>query len=156
MKFSLLFALLNLFFIPYAFAADSLSFSQSWIAEAPPGAQVMAGYMTINNLSNQKVDIIQVESPQFKRIEMHQSKESNGLAQMQPQKKLSITAKSKLILKSGSYHLMLIEPIKWFKQGDKITLTFTLSDQTQAILNTSVRKAGLPAMKCGANKCGTM
>jgi len=135
---------------------NELGFSDAWIAEAPPNAQVMAGYMRIHNKTNKTLDITAITSPSFKRIEMHQSKESNGFAKMQPQKKLSIPANGSLTLKSGSYHLMLIKPKRWFKQGDKITLTFTLSNQSQITLNTSVKKNIMPAMKCASGKCGTM
>lgn len=138
-------------------ASQSLQIKNAWIPEAPPGARVMAGFMEIHNLSSQSIDIVAVTSPAFKHIEMHLSKEVNGIAKMLPQKKLSIPARGKLILKSGSYHLMLIKPKKRLLDGEKAPLTFTLSNGATLSLNISIKKntsPDAPRMKCATGKCG--
>jgi periplasmic copper chaperone A len=142
-------------------AAEHITFVNAWIPEAPPGASVMAGYMEIHNTSSKQIDIISINSTAFKNVEMHQSKEVDGFAKMLPQKKLSIPGNGKLLLKSGSYHLMLIKPEKWFKHGDKIKLNFTFSNNTQKNFTLKnivfdVRKKASPTMKCAAGKCGGM
>ncbi|MCW8935403.1 MAG: copper chaperone PCu(A)C [Gammaproteobacteria bacterium] len=137
-------------------AADSLNFSNPRIPEAPPGASVMAAYMEINNTGNEQIDIIDIKSPSFKSIEMHLSKEVDGFAKMLPQKQLSIPANGKLILEPGGYHLMLIKPSKWFKQGEKIKLNFTLSNNESIKLEVSIKKTRSRGMKCAAGKCGGM
>ncbi len=119
----------------------------------------MAGYMEIHNNSHKNIDIISISSNAFKSVEMHLSKESDGFAKMLPQKKLSVPANDKLILKPGSYHLMLIKPVKWLRHGDKVKLNFKLSDSTETSLEISVQKMTVkknstPAMKCAAGKCG--
>lgn len=139
------------------YASQSLQIKQAWIPEAPPGARVMAGFMEIHNLSAQAIDIIAIDSPAFSRVEMHISIEADGMAKMQPQKKLSIAARGKLILKSGSYHLMLIKPVKRLTDGDKAQLNFTLSSGKKISLNVAVKKsnpANKNTMKCGSGKCG--
>lgn len=137
-------------------ATNKLEFINPWIPEAPPGASVMAGYMEIQNTSNKQIDIMTISSPSFKSIEIHQSREVDGFAKMLPQKKLSIPAKGKLILKSGSYHLMLIKPTQWLKHGDTATLNFTLSDKQRQTVILNVQKNKTRAMKCAAGKCGGM
>jgi len=137
-------------------AASALKFINPWIPEAPPGASVMAGYMEIQNSSDKQIDIMSISSSSFKSIEMHQSREVDGFAKMQPQKKLSIPAKGKLILTSGSYHLMLIKPTQWLKHGDTATLYFTLSDNQQQTVVLNIQKNKTRAMKCAAGKCGGM
>lgn len=155
-KLFLLF-LISLIFCLNTYAAEkSLDFSAAWIAEAPPNAQVMAGYMTISNKTDNALDITAISSASFKKVEMHQSKESDGFAKMQPQKKLTVPARGTLTLKSGGYHLMLIGPKQWFKQGDKITLDFTLSNQSHVTLGIRVKKNAQPSMKCASGKCGAM
>jgi len=139
-----------------AFAANNLNFINQRIPEAPPGASVMAGYMEINNTSNEQIDITGVKSPSFESVEMHLSKETDGFAKMLPQKKLSIPAKGKLILKPGSYHLMLIKPSKWFKQGETVKLNFALSNNENLSLEVKIQKTKSRAMKCAAGKCGGM
>ena len=148
--------ILSLLLSVNANATESLKFINPWIPEAPPGASVMAGYMEIHNISAKEIDIIAINSPSFQSIEMHQSKEIDGFAKMLPQEKLSIPARGKLVLKSGSYHLMLIKPAKWLKQGDNISLNFVLSNNTQQTLTIPVKKTGSRTMKCAAGKCGGM
>ena len=138
-------------------ASQSLQIKQAWIPEAPPGARVMAGYMEIHNLSDQILYIVSVNSPEFNSVEMHLSKEVNGTAKMLPQKKLSIPAKGALVLKSGSYHLMLMKPKKRITEGEKAQLNFSLSNGEVMSLNVAVKKnssSTMETMKCGEGKCG--
>lgn len=154
---SLIFSLILLFMTCFNLHAESaLQIKQAWIPEAPPGARVMAGYMSLHNPSSKNIDIVAVSSPQFNSVEMHLSMESNGTAKMLPQTKLSIGAKSTLVLKSGSYHLMLIKPEKRLLDGDKARVDFTLSNNEKISLNISIKKnaSNTPTMKCGAGKCG--
>jgi len=151
-----LFLLLSLLLGFNANASDSLKFINPWIPEAPPGAGVMAGYMEIQNTTSKPIDIVSITSDSFKTVEMHQSKEVDGFAKMLPQEKLSIPANGKLILKSGSYHLMLIKPVKWLKHGDSINLMLSLANDKSISLDLKVKKTKSRAMKCAAGKCGGM
>ncbi|VAW64609.1 hypothetical protein MNBD_GAMMA09-967 [hydrothermal vent metagenome] len=163
MKSLLLSICISLLFIANASAGNELRFINPWIPEAPPGAGVLAGFMEIHNSGNQDIIIQQISSPTFKRVEMHLSVETNGTASMQPQKTLTVPANSKLILKSGGFHLMLIEPEKRLLDGDKIVLRFKFSSANTSSANTleqivPVRKASATkptTMKCGSGKCGT-
>lgn len=138
-------------------ASQNLLIKQAWIPEAPPSARVMAGFMDIHNSGNQDIDIISVSSAQFDSVEMHLSIEENGTAKMLPQKQLTIPAQGKLVLTSGSYHLMLIKPLKRLLEGDKAALRFSLSNGETINLNVTVKKnsaANTSTMKCGEGKCG--
>lgn len=148
---------LNLLMLSPGMAADALSFSQTMIPQAPPGAQVMAGFMQITNNSEQDIDIIAVSSPQFESVEMHLSKDIDGIARMLPQQKLSIKAGQQLVLKPGSYHLMLIKPLKALNDGDTVELTVSLSTQQNQTLLVPVSKSRAVSrgMRCGAGKCGS-
>jgi len=136
------------------YAANTLTFVNPWIPEAPPGAKVMAGYMEIHNHSQNKIDIISISSDAFAHVEMHRSADTNGFAKMLPQKKLSIPANDKLILQSGSYHLMLIKPKKWLKHGESLKLKFTLSNKKTQSVDINIKKNSTRTMKCAVGKCG--
>ncbi|HEY9201058.1 MAG TPA: copper chaperone PCu(A)C [Gammaproteobacteria bacterium] len=148
---------LNLLMLSFSMAADALSFSQATVPQAPPGAQVMASFMQIANNSDQDIDIIAVSSPQFESVEMHLSKDVDGIARMLPQHKLSINAGQTLILKPGSYHLMLIKPLKALSDGDTVELNFSLSSEQMQTLQVTVSKnrGASRGMRCGAGKCGS-
>ena len=157
MKLLFLSTLFSLFMINTGYAADSLIISDSRIPEAPPGAQVMAGFMSIQNPTQQPIEITSVSSPAFNTVEMHLSKEVNGIAKMLPQKSLSIPANSTLALQPGGYHLMLIKPKQAMRDGDSVLIEFSLSNNTSLSLHTPVKKNNgkkMRDMKCGAGKCG--
>ncbi len=156
MKSLLLAVFISLLFISTVSAANDLRFINPWIPEAPPGAGVLAGFMEIHNNSSQNIIIQQISSPAFKSVEMHLSVETDGTASMQPQKTLTIPAHNKLILKSGSYHLMMIKPEKRLLDGDKIVLHFTFSSGNTQEQVIPVRKlsAARATMKCGGGKGG--
>ncbi|MDH5765604.1 MAG: copper chaperone PCu(A)C, partial [Gammaproteobacteria bacterium] len=98
--------------------ADHLTIRNAWIPEAPPVTSVMAGFMEIENISTTAAEITAISSKDFGRIEMHLSREENGIARMLPQKKLVIPARGTLKLEHGSYHLMLFKPLRRLKDGD--------------------------------------
>jgi len=136
-------------------AQNSLIIKQAWVREAPPHASVMVAYMKLVNNSASDIRIEKIISPDFKKAEIHLSKDVNGVAKMLPQKNLNIAAKSSVVLKPGSYHLMLIKPKKWFKQGDRISVELLLSNKQKQSLNLPVKKSFKEkVMKCSAGKCG--
>ena len=148
---------ISLLFISASYASNDLNFIDPWIPEAPPGARVLAGFMEIQNTGNQNIIIQQVSSPSFKSVEMHLSTEANGIASMQQQKTLTVAANSKLTLKSGSYHLMLIKPQKKLHDGDKVLLRFKLSNEKTIEQIVPVKKASgkkKASLKCASGKCG--
>lgn len=139
-----------------SYAADSLQISDAYIPEAPPAAQVLAGFMNIHNPAKQAIEITAVSSPDFGSVEMHLSREVNGVAKMLPQKSLLIAPNSTLILQPGSYHLMLIKPKQGMRDGDKALIKFSLSNNTSQELQVAVKKQVKKTriMKCAAGKCG--
>lgn len=157
MKQLFLLALMQILLIAPAQASDSLHIIEPWIPESPPGAQVMAGFMKLYNTSSQNLEVIEASSPHFKSVEMHLSKDIEGVAKMIPQQQLSIAAGETLVLKPGSYHLMLIKPAKRFRDGDNIKIQLTLNNGQHLTFDAPVKKTAstsMRSMKCGNGKCG--
>jgi len=156
MKSFFLSTLLFFLSISTSYAADSLNILDAYIPEAPPGAQVLAGYMKIHNTSKQAIEIKAVSSPDYNSVEMNLSREVDGIAKMLPQQSLKIVANSTLALQPGSYHLMLIKPKQMMRAGDKALIKFSLSNNTSQELQVTVQKKVKKAriMKCAAGKCG--
>jgi periplasmic copper chaperone A len=156
MKSLLLSTLLFFLSVTASHAVDSLNITDAHIPEAPPGAQVLAGFMNIHNPTKQAIEITTVSSPSFDTVEMHLSREVNGIAKMLPQKSLVIAPNSTLALRSGSYHLMLIKPRQTMRNGDVALIKFSLSNNTSQELQVAVKKKARETriMKCAAGKCG--
>ena len=139
----LFFSIFILSLISTSSYAHHLMVSNAWIPEAPPVTQVMAGFMNIKNSSNETAEIVSVSSKDFSHIEMHLSKEENGIARMLPQSKLIIPAHGTLKLEHGSYHLMLFKPARRLKDGDTSELVITLNSGDSFTVEFVVEKSAM-------------
>ena len=132
--------LVSLFFSHTAVAESSLTFDGAWIAEAPPSSRVMVAYMEIKNSGDQITKIVSATSESFKRISFHQTKQENDMAKMKHLDTLTIPAKGKLVLQAGSHHIMLFNPVKKLKAGDKVNLDLKLENGDTVKLTVPVKK----------------
>lgn len=123
-----------------------ISVSQAWIPEAPPGAQAMGAFMTINNNGDQAVHIIKAHADHFDRVELHQSIEVNGMHQMIAQESLTVPAHGQLQLKPGSYHIMLIGIQQPYHAGDHVLIELTLDNGQHIQVNTPIYQRKHPMM----------
>ena len=122
-----LFAALALFH-PVINAADTtVVIRDAWIREAPPNAQVLAGYTQIENTSNQADAIVTVSSAAFERAEIHHSEVKDGVARMAQVKRLDLPPRQIVKLEPGGSHVMLFNPKSPLRAGQHVTLIFMLS-----------------------------
>jgi copper(I)-binding protein len=128
-----------LFSISTVHAAESLKIINAWSPEAPPVAKVMAGYMTIDNLSNKDVKILSAKSNLFKRVEIHLTEMKDGMMRMTKQENLTVKANSHIELKQGGLHMMLMGKLKPVKTGSIITVTLTLDNGETINFNLEVK-----------------
>lgn len=135
---SLIFVFMSLF--ASATLAGDLSIRNAYIPEGPPVSRVLAGFMEIHNSSKHTYYIDSVKSEDFGAIEMHLSKEVDGVARMFPQSQLVVEPNSSLILQPGSYHLMLFRPQRVLRDGDQCVMTFTLGNGRSFQHSFTVRK----------------
>lgn len=109
-------------------ADDGLQVTEPWIREAPPGASVMAGYMTLSNTGDTTQVIESISSPVFEAVEIHRSWVEDGMARMQPVARLTIPAGDSISLVPGGYHLMLLRPGQALAAGDEVALLLHRAD----------------------------
>ena len=121
-------------------AFAEVTVKEAWIPEAPPSAQAMGAFMTIENSDAQAVKVVKASAPNFDRVELHESIEENGMHKMIAQPFLAIPAKGSLELKPGGYHIMLIGVQQPSKAGDVIPIELTLDNGQKLMVNTSVYK----------------
>lgn len=127
-------------------AADNTpTIHDAWVREAPPGAQVLAGYAQIENATDQANAIIAVSSTAFEKAEIHRSEVKGGIARMAEIKRLDLPAQKIVKLEPGSTHLMLINPKSPLRAGDHVTLIFTLSSGNTLNVDAEVRNAMQPS-----------
>ena len=86
-----------------------------------PGQSMSAGYLALSNNTGDAIKITSVSSPQFGKVEMHESVIEDGVAKMRRIPSLLISAKSTVRFKRGGKHLMLM---RRKQQTDLIALNF--------------------------------
>ena len=98
-------------------ASDSkINVSHAWVQEGPPSAEVLAGYMDLQNQSPQAQTLLGARSTDFKSVMLHQTVNKGSMAHMNHTPRIEIKPGSTLQLTPGGYHLMLMNPKKPFKQ----------------------------------------
>lgn len=129
-KLTTLLSLLLAFNLPAM--ADATVVSDPWVREGPPAARVLGGFMTVSNSSSKDDALLSASSPDFNMIEMHKTEMVDGVGKMILQERIVVPAGGQVMLKPGSYHLMLMMAQRSLKAGDsiKVELSFESGKQT--------------------------
>lgn len=120
--------------------ADILTIEDPWIREAPPNARVLAAYLTIHNNSDKPVHITAATSPAFGSSMMHATVEDNGVSRMVHLDELEIPPGGSVSFEPGGKHIMLFDPEKRFKAGDKVPLVLHMDNGICNFFDATVRK----------------
>ena len=103
-------------------ACEGLEIKDAWIREAPPGATVMAGYAHLRNGSAQSITLEGARSPDFGAVEIHRMDMEQGQMRMRHEPRILLEADATLRFEPGGLHLMLFEPRRKLKSGDRVQL----------------------------------
>ena len=110
----------------FAYGADEITISKAFIKMPRPGVDVTAGFATVKSTSDLKV--IEVSNKNFKKIELHSMKMTNGVMEMRKLTEPKLGPNSPLVLSPGNDHLMLFGLKKKLEPGEKLDLTFVFKD----------------------------
>jgi periplasmic copper chaperone A len=119
----------------------SLEAADPW---SRPAAAKMngAGFMTLTNRGKVADRLTAVESPGARKIEIHRSLMTNGVASMQRQDQgVPLAPGQTVTFGPGGYHVMLIGLAKTQKGGDKLPATLVFQSGTRMKVEFEVRSA---------------
>jgi copper(I)-binding protein len=89
-----------------------------WLpADIPSG-----GYLTVINHGDASVQLVGASSLDYGEISIHRSSEHNGSMQMAMVDSIAVPGHSTLVFAAQGYHLMLLQPKKVLKPGDRVTI----------------------------------
>jgi len=137
---ALLFSLLILCLPAQSATAQTVEVTDPWIREPPPGAAMLAAYMTIVNASGHAVTLEGVSSSDFRMVEIHQTTMEEGVARMKKVSVVEIGAGESVALEPGGYHLMLMHPMRMLLAGDTVELLLHLDNDKFIPVTAIVRK----------------
>lgn len=111
------------------------------ISEAPPVTGVAAGYMELRNSGGTTLTLTGVSSPEFERIEMHESMVHDGMSSMHKLEQVDIPARDSVSFAPGGLHFMLFGKPPLPRAGEIVPVTLRFSDGTALELHVPVRAA---------------
>lgn len=104
------------------------------IVKAPmPGMEMTAGYLTLRNNTDEDIVIERVTSPQFEKVEMHETVIDEGVAKMSALGRLVVPGDSEVAFEPGGKHLMLMRP-----NEDLATVTLEFYSAGMVVLTVNV------------------
>ncbi|NUZ11851.1 copper chaperone PCu(A)C [Pseudoalteromonas sp. McH1-7] len=93
-----------------------------------PAAPSTAGYLVIDNPTQHDKILVKASLEGVKRVEIHEHIHKEDMMTMQRVDELTIPAGKSVVFQPGGYHLMVFEPLKTLKVGDKHKLTLYFAD----------------------------
>lgn len=120
-------------------AVDRLSISHAYVREMPPGMDTTAVYFSLINKGDKAVYLIGASSLLSQRAEVHMTMEKHGMAHMQHQTEVKISAGQSIFFEQGGMHLMLIGLKRDVKAGDKVPVTLLFNNDVELEFGAEVR-----------------
>jgi periplasmic copper chaperone A len=117
----------------------AVSASHVWIRTAPVGVLTLSGYMTLENLTDKPLQILDITSPGFGSVDISPAAASDH-TQNTPVKAFTLPPHQPVTFKPDTEHLQLKQPHQRLFDGDMVTLTFKFSDGSQLSIFAPVRR----------------
>ena len=123
---------------PHALA--QVHVSSAWIRALPPTQPVTAAYLELMNHGDTAVTVTGATVEGAGRVEMHTSREVDGLVALEQITKLGIAAGDTATLEPGGAHLMLFDLEAMPKAGESRRLCLQLASGSETCTDAEVRK----------------
>jgi copper(I)-binding protein len=117
-----------------------ITVSDAWARPSPMMDRAVAAYMVIQNSNAAEDKLLSVESDVAQTIELHETKEMNGMMSMSPVPNVPVPAKGKAELKPGGFHIMLIGLNRELKAGDEVQLTLNFEKAGKVPVTAEVKE----------------
>ncbi|MGD2076611.1 MAG: copper chaperone PCu(A)C [Gammaproteobacteria bacterium] len=121
-------------------AQTDIEVEHAWVREAPPGARMLAAYMTLKNTGERERVLVEVQSPTFRHVMLHRSEVVEGVARMIHLDEIAIPAGETVALKPSGLHLMMPAPETRLTAGDRVEFVLIFADGSSVEAQAEVRK----------------
>jgi len=117
-----------------------VSIAGPWIRFINPTTPA-AGYFTVTNAGARPVVITGASSPDCSSLMLHQSRNVNGVEQMEMVSSVTVPAHGSVKFAPGGYHLMCMSPSANIVPGRTVPVTLTFADHRTVTKPFMVRGA---------------
>ena len=127
----------------FSAAADAnLLAAGAWIRQPPPGTDVAAVYLSLQNVGTRPAKLIGVESPVAAMAMMHESVESAGQSQMRELASVSLAPGARIAFSPGGRHIMLHGLTHALQVGERVPLVLVFAGGFRLHVTALVRPLG--------------
>lgn len=126
-------------------ACEGLIALDGWIRQPPPGSPHAAGYLILHNEGDRTITIESVASPDFEAAMLHETRYSDGRAQMRHVHSLELAPGERVEARPGGLHVMLMRPRVELATDALIELNITCATGAPLAAWLGVRRTAPPA-----------
>lgn len=124
--------------------APSVAVTTPWARATPGGAKVGAAFLELSAPAGVVDKLIAAKSPVAGVVELHTHTHTNGVMQMRRIENIPVAAGSKVVMKPGGHHIMLMELKAPLVEGETIELTLVFEKAGEVKVSVPVLKVGSP------------
>jgi copper(I)-binding protein len=117
--------------------ASAPTATDGWMRALPPGQPTAAAYLRLSNPGPEPVRLVAAESALAGSIEIHESRQVDGMWRMRRLESLTVPPGGQVELAPGGAHLMLFDLTTALREGDELILKLRLD--TGASLPVSIK-----------------
>ena len=127
----------------HEYEAGSLHIEHPWARATPPRAGVAGAYMVIENHGKDADRLLGGSTEAARAVQIHSMTMDGGVMKMrQLTDGLELPAGKTVTLDPGGLHLMLVDPVKPLKEGDRVPLTLTFEKAGSVQVDLAVEGIG--------------
>jgi copper(I)-binding protein len=130
-------------------AWGQVSVSQAWVRGTVQGQKTTGAFMQLKSADG--ATLVGARSPVAGVVEIHEMKMKNNVMEMRAIPKLELPAGQAVELKSGGYHVMLMDLKQTLKKGDTVPITLKFQGKDgkpqEVEVKAEVRELGAAAAK---------
>lgn len=97
---------------------------------------ITALYFTIENNGSAEEQLVAVETDVARVVEIHETRNENGLMRMRPVEAVSVPADDEVAFEPGGFHVMLIDIYEELEPGDTVAVTLVFDSGERLELPT--------------------
>lgn len=121
--------------------AGSIRAEGAWARPSMGMERAVAVYMTLHNETGVADSLVGAESPAAGTVEVHETTaDPSGQMAMHPVEKIDIPAGGSVELKTGGYHIMLIDLTAELTAGDEVEVTLQFATAPDLVVTAEVRE----------------
>jgi copper(I)-binding protein len=101
---------------------------------------MMAGHMELRNNTSQPQVLVAASSSGFETVTIHRTIVKDGMASMVRASQIELTPNASFIFTPGGYHLMLMNPKRTLRVGDRVDINLEFRGGLRLPVSFEVRQ----------------